>query len=309
MKDIKVLAEDILQGLMGDSHISDILLRTKIFANMKGDKQLGEWVQHELEGYEDQPPSYRILDAAVKVDVFVPFRGTARIKFPIDVIKEEKVRERFSKMPFHNSISEIESMTTEDGNGTLQCQLPAMVCHFISPFLNGDIQDAFQYVSKAAAHQIVVSVKSILIDYLLKIRESEDIDFLTFLNNQNNKTIMVNNTTNNYNAAIINTGDGTVNAQGSTNVVGNDNNTGVNAKVQLNEILSKIEKLIAQVENKDLHEAVSDARNMLNSEEKPTGLKYCLKAISNYVASIGAGVIANGLTPLVKDAMALLTLL
>ena len=63
MLNFKKLAENILTDLMNNGSISDILLKTKILASQKGDKELLEWVNHELEGYEEKPPKYRILNS------------------------------------------------------------------------------------------------------------------------------------------------------------------------------------------------------------------------------------------------------
>ena len=47
------LAENILEDLMGKTPISDILLKTKIFAAKRNDSDLLKWVSQELEGYID----------------------------------------------------------------------------------------------------------------------------------------------------------------------------------------------------------------------------------------------------------------
>lgn len=93
MIDFKTLAENILSDLMGSASISDILLKTKIFASKKGDNELLKWVEHELNGYENEPPKYRIIPAGVKVLVFQPFKGTARVDFPSEIIMNEKISE------------------------------------------------------------------------------------------------------------------------------------------------------------------------------------------------------------------------
>ena len=69
MLNFKELAENILTDLLNNGSISDILLKTKIFASKKGDVGLLEWVTRELEGYENKPPKYRILNSGLKVDV------------------------------------------------------------------------------------------------------------------------------------------------------------------------------------------------------------------------------------------------
>lgn len=48
MMNYKEFAESILSDLMGNVSISDVLLKMKIFASQKGDKDLLDWVSKEL---------------------------------------------------------------------------------------------------------------------------------------------------------------------------------------------------------------------------------------------------------------------
>ena len=99
----KDLVENILSDIMGNGSISDILLKAKIYASKKGDNDLLAWISKELNGYEGiSAPKYRILPSGLKVDVFVPFRGTSRIDFPAEMIKDKEVRERLSDFRFNN---------------------------------------------------------------------------------------------------------------------------------------------------------------------------------------------------------------
>lgn len=56
MLNFKKLAENILEDLMNNGAISDILLKTKIFAFKRGDNELLSWISKELNGYEDETP-------------------------------------------------------------------------------------------------------------------------------------------------------------------------------------------------------------------------------------------------------------
>lgn len=100
MINYKELAENILSDLMGNTSISDILLKVKIFAAQKQDNDLLAWVKKELKGYDDKPAEYRFLDSRVRVVVFLPFRGNVSVDFPVDIIKNQDVRNRLSKMVF-----------------------------------------------------------------------------------------------------------------------------------------------------------------------------------------------------------------
>lgn len=309
MLNFKELAENILSDLMGGTSISDILLKTKIFASKRNDQELLDWVSNELSGYKNRPPDYRILTSGLRIKVFVPYRGESRIEFPIEIVKNEQIRERLSKMPFHDSIEVIESLCKDansDGDGTISMHVPVGVYSYFSEFINGDIQDAYQYVPVSAVRQMLVSVKTLLIDFLLKVSNEEDINFNTFIkNNQDIARITIN-----ANApTIINSGSGDVNTQGTTTIVG-DNNTIVNAdnKEELLRILSEIDNIaLENSNNTDYKEISEDIKAELKKDvPEKKFLKRCFQAIPGFFSNVGAGIIANKLTPLVSSAINLL---
>lgn len=306
MIDFKTLAENILSDLMGSASISDILLKTKIFASKKGDNELLKWVEHELNGYENEPPKYRIIPAGVKVLVFQPFKGTARVNFPSEIIMNEKISERLSKLAFHQSVYELEEMSDAQSGEDIVCmRVPVAIFPYMREFINGDIQDSYQYAPKAAIKQIVVTVKSLLIDFLLKISNDEDLDFNTFIKQ---KPIMITNNT--YNAAIINTGSGDVNAQGSTNVVGNNNTVNTaGVKEELFSIIEGIDKLAkdngVKGEYDELSKEIKD--ELAKPEPSKSLIKRCFQLVPSFFMGVNTGIVANGLTPLVQKAIELIS--
>lgn len=304
MLSYKELAETVLSDLMNNRSVSDVLLKMKILASVRNDDELLSWVTKELNGYgEETPPKYRILNSGVKIKVFVPFRGEFWIEFHAEMVEDERVRERLIHIPFHQSIGEIESLCkASDDEGTINMHVPVYAYSFMSKFINGDIQDAYQYSTKAAVTQIVISVKSILIDFLLKVNNEEDIDFNTFI-----KTIpQMSNVT--INAGVVNTGNGIVNAQGSTNVVGDNNCVNSSDKAELLRILSEIDKIAASVAPNPEYEDVSKDIRMELHKEAPAKnfLKRCFQAIPSILTGVSTGVVANGLSPLITAALSLL---
>lgn len=297
----KDLAENILSDIMGNGSISDILLKAKIFASKKGDNDLLAWISKELNGYEGiSAPKYRILPSGLKVDVFVPFRGTSRIDFPAEMIKNKEVRERLSDFHFNNPIAEIEGLckTTSDA-ANLYSKVHAYAFQFMSEFINGDIQGAYQVVTKASVSQILVAVKSVLIDFFLKVSSEEDIDFSTFVKNNPNMTPNIQ-----INAGIVNTGNGIINASGSTNIVGDNNIINEKSKEELLRIITQIDKIASEQPNSDYDDVSRDIKAEIAKEyPSKSYLKRCFQAIPSFFTGISTGVVANGITPLVKDAV------
>jgi hypothetical protein len=288
---------------MNNGSISDILLKTKIFASKRGDKELLEWVSKELNGYEDEkPPKYRILNCGLKVDVFVPFRGTARVDFPIDMIEDENVRNRLSNLPFHMSISEIDNLCKDASNdGIIRMKVPVFAYQFLSEFINGDIQDSYQYTTTAAVSQILVAVKSVLIDFLLKVSNEEDINFNTFIK-MTPQMITINN-----NSGIVNTGGGDINAQGATVVTGDNNAIGADNKQELLRILAEIDKISAAQPNTDYEEVSKDIKAELQKEQPDKKvLRRFFSAIPTFLLGVASSAAGNGVTSLITSALALL---
>lgn len=135
MESIKEMAESILSDLMNNIPISELLLKAKIFASKKGDQDLSNWIDHELNGYKEKPPVYRMLDAGVKIKIQT--EEIIDIRRPMDMIRNESVRKKLNYMPVFLPIVEIEQITksrldiiTED--------LPRPICIPYSFMLMGE---------------------------------------------------------------------------------------------------------------------------------------------------------------------------
>lgn len=303
--DYKELAENILSDIMNNRPLAEILLKTKIFASKRGDNELLGWVTKELEGYGDEmPPKYRFVSSGLKVIVYIPYVRTDSVDFQIDMIEDENVSNRLSKWGFQNPISEIENLCkNSEKDGRISTKVPVFIYQYLDKFINGDIQDTYQYTTPAAVSQILVSVKSVLIDFLLEVSKEEDIDFNTFIKNNPN---MGNRIT--INAGIMNTGSGSVNAQGATTVVGSNNEINVENKNELLRIIKEIDKIAAEAgPNTDYEEVSKDIKDELK-KDKPANnfLKRCFQLIPSFLTGLSASVVANQLNPLITAALALL---
>ena len=110
------------------------------------------------------------------------------------------------------------------------------------------------------------------------------------------------------NAGIVNTGSGSVNAQGATTVVGSNNEINVENKNELLRIIKEIDKIAAEAGPITDHEEVSkDIKDELK-KDKPANnfLKRCFQLIPSFLTGLSASVVANQLNPLITAALALL---
>lgn len=114
-------------------------------------------------------------------------------------------------------------------------------------------------------------------------------------------------TVNNINASIVNTGDGTINADHITTVIGDGNTIIQEEQKNLQDLLKKIDDLMRSLDNDDYKEIFTEIALELKKEEPSKKfIKICIQAIGGLVNGIASGVIANQITPYISAALALL---
>lgn len=297
----KQIVEKILTDIFNDAPISNILLKTKIYASKRKDKELLEWVNNEINGYDNNLPSYRLIDAGVKVDVHKGFQEVQGFTYPIEIIKEEKIRKRLYHMPIFSPITQIENITKTKENGDMiNLEIPVNIWyHHMKHCICGDIQRAYQFSSVSALCNIITSVKSLLIDFFTKIEENKDIEFSTIMKQKENVTI-------NNNAAVINTGEGTVNVSTINNIIGDNNYVSIDNIAELQDILKQINEIIG-TENQDYNEISSELGGEL-AHPKPSRniIKRCFQAIRGLASNVMSEVLVNQISDLVQRALALI---
>lgn len=301
-ENIRKIAESILSDITSDVSIAIILLKTKVFAAKNNDKDLLKWVELELKGYDENPPEYRIIDAGVKIDIHKGVQEVLGYTYPLDMVKDEKIRKRLSHIPVLNSITEIEEMGKKDDSCTIHMDVPTWIWyHHMGHCINGDIQRAYQVGSLSAIRNILIAVKSLLIDYFLKISDNEDIQFGCLIRKDTAASIT------NITAGIVNTGTGTIATGDVTTIIGNNNTINPQTANDLQEILRKLDEIMNSQDNEEYKELSADVAVELKKEvPSKKFLKRCFQAIGGLTSGVASGVIANQVTPFVAAALALL---
>lgn len=292
------IAEKILSDILNDAPISSILLKAKIYATKRGDTELLKWLNNEIDGYEDNLPSYRIIDAAVKVDVHKGFQEIFGFSYPIDLVDDDNVRKRLSHIPILIPLAQVEEMAKKNG-GTINIEVPASIWYnYMTHCINGDIQRAYQYADSSALCNIITSVKSILIDFFSKIEENNEIEFSAIMKHQETITV-------NYNAAIINTGDGTVNASGVNNIIGSDNYVTSSCIPELQRILERLDAILGHDED---YKEISKEVSVELSKPSPSMniIKRGFQAIKGLAYGVATEVVAGQINGLIEQALSLL---
>lgn len=303
--ELKALAESILSDIANDATLANILLKTKVFAAKIHDMEMLNWVSDELNGYKDKIPEYRKIKAGIKVDLRKQNKVENDVEFPMYLLNNyEELNKLLSYIPVSLPISEIESMRENNGAGVIFDDIPSMLWCYTIQYYRGGIRRAYQYSTVAAVCSILVFVKSLLLDYFLKISDNEEIKFSSLIKRDAETTI---NNINNINASIVNTGGGSINTGAVSSVVGNGNNVDTCHTKEISEILAKLDTLMEIINSAEYNEISADIKSELKREVPSNKfLKRCFQAIGGLVTGVTSGVVANQISPLVSSALALL---
>ncbi len=303
MNSLKQIAENILTDIMNDMSVSNILLKAKIFATKKGDSRFIDWVNQELNGYDGNLPDYRKLKSGVKIDIHRGFQIVNNFPYPIEMIKDKSIQERLEVFPVFAPISEVEEIGKSDSE-SIQMDIPVNIWyHHMGHCISGNIQRAYQFTSISGIKNIIVAVKNLIIEYMLKYGENDNINFESIIESRQHEIIM-NQTT--YNAAIVNSGSGNISASNTNSIIGNDNTINSSVKERLEKIIDEIKKTLPN-NDPELTEILLEVESEINKPlPKKSVIKRGLQAMKGLVQGVTAGIIANNLPELISSALALL---
>lgn len=309
--DTKKLIEEVLLDLGNNKSLTDVSSKIQIIVRMLGDEKLKSWYTCEfVTGYKNQElPDYRISQAAdIQANYLVP-RGFGAISFkgqsvPVMNLGAEKYKEIMT-IRINDTISAIigYSMHPEEISMSLT---PYELIQVQKVLGEAHIQSVHKVLSPSTFQTIIDNVQGRIIDMFMDLNGkvfNGELDLKSSTAKEEIHQVITNNIT----AGIVNTGNGVVNAQGSTNIVGDNNSVNPGNKEELLRILSEIDKIAATLQNKEYDEVSSDIRTELEKDEPSNNyIKRCFQSIPSVLSGIGTGVMANGIAPLVKDAVALL---
>ena len=211
--DTKKLIESLIEDLYENKSLSDVFLKLQVVVYLLKNEQLQEWFDSENNGYStDRPlPSYRILDVRVCANLlqdrgFGSYITRNNYHFHIDMIKDKDFRRKVSTNQFRQAISEINNwITNQDGNSEAIKFIPINSALYISKFseqlINSwQIQSIWIEVSKSSVQNIISQIKSKLLQFLLEINESLNlnISFTEMENKEKIEKAFEQNITNNF---------------------------------------------------------------------------------------------------------------
>lgn len=157
-----------LNALIADVSVSkisvtDLLRRAKILATKLKNKELLDFANEELDGYEGKVrkkiPKYRIVRGAVKA--LNPYRGWVPVQFTSEVEKT------MSSRPVGHPIGQIESLLS-DSSPYFSVLFTGDTLKNLQRSIGSETQVDFQ-IDRAELGNVVESIRNKLLDYLLEI--------------------------------------------------------------------------------------------------------------------------------------------
>ncbi|MBP3957726.1 hypothetical protein J8F10_20945 [Gemmata sp. G18] len=152
----------------------DVLLKTKVLAFQLKGRKFRQWVNAELDGYDDTLPlpEYRVVPCTVWGDFAGYFQSYLRnVSISVCILPED-TREYFSTTKFYQGIASIESLAS---GGNCERVLDIQEVSYLRKY--GDhVEDmilnyAVKRTSKNALHAVLTSVRSRMLEFLLELRD------------------------------------------------------------------------------------------------------------------------------------------
>lgn len=166
------LLNEIIEMLSSEgSSLSGALLKTKVLLHKIGHKELVEWVNYELNGYPDKDslPPYRLLQAQVLVNASnIAYQVTAH-PIPLGHLDPE-LRDSFETARMGQSLAVLEKFL-EKPDMHLMSDIPMEANGLLGQGLASGyrIQRAWSQISAENVAQILVQVRSRLLDFVLEL--------------------------------------------------------------------------------------------------------------------------------------------
>lgn len=307
--DVKALIEEVLIDLGNNKSLTEVSSKIQIIVRLLGDDDLKKWYQAEfVSGYKDQDlPEYRISQAAdIKADYLRPQGfGVWKVSgqsVPVANLGSEKYGEIMTVRMTDTISSIIEYAKHPDH---IAMSLSPYECRLVQQVLGyAQIQSVHKELSPSTFQTIIDSVQGKIIEMFMDIDEKVFNGGLDIKSDRGKKEIHQ-VITNNITAGIYQSGNGVIDASGSTIAAQIDNALSHKVTEQLRQLADNIESVAKDTDKEfgEIAQDIVDIRDELNSRNPNRGfLKKSFKALS-WGASVSC---RTAIEELVKKAIELL---
>lgn len=170
---MKIIDELIDELTDKNNLLTDILIKTKVLAFKLKNNELSDWINSELNGYENTAlPSYRILTCQVMGTLSNGFKRATNYPIPLIGLDDE-MRKGMQTVTISQSISTLDEFIHKEDSSKMIMNIPPEMYGYLSKDLDNGfvIEYARREIDRIQVLQTVTSVRTKLLDFLLKINE------------------------------------------------------------------------------------------------------------------------------------------
>jgi hypothetical protein len=312
-----ILLQEIIDDLINiDKSLSSPLIKLNYFAKLIKNKDLIDYTQNELNGYNNNTellPNYRKAKGTLLIDIKAHIYLHKGKQLPISMF-DEKYRDALENVYIRDGIAVIERLANEakekSSTKELVIQLPIEMLSVIENVARKIYDFGVQFNVTAAritwnsaiVIEIPNAIRTKLLDFVMSIADNfgYDIEIETF-----NKKADINNQTiiNQMNTTINNSGDGNLINTGNENQIENKVSIYKGDLDRLNRELTK--QGIAEEDLRELDEIVrTETPNHENNRlgEKANGwVSNIINKSLNGIGKIATGISSNLLATIIKQ--------
>lgn len=285
--DVKSLIEEVLIDLGNNKSLTEVSSKIQIIVRLLGDDNLKRWYQCEfVTGYKEQDlPEYRISQAAdIKADYLRP-QGFGMWKVsgqsvPVSNLGAEKYGEIMTVRMTDTISSIIEYSKHPD---RIAMSLSPYECGLVQKVLGyAQIQSVHKELSPSTFQKIIDSVLGKIIELFMDLDEKVFNGGLDIKSDRGKKEIHQ-VITNNFTAGVIQTGNGVIDASGSTIAAHIDKDISADTVAKLCGLTEEIENLArdADEEFDEIAQEIVDIKAELAADKPDRNiLKKSYKALT-----------------------------
>lgn len=206
----KEVADTLAKSLITGESIASIMLKAQMLASLLENEEFSNWVRYGQNGYPDGVivPEYRRIGCSVKANISSYGGMWKNMSVPPDSIEDKNVNKRVFTVALGESVSALEAFSANsDGRDSLVVELPAYVFPYKDSVFDGPFHStikAWQTFPRQAAKGIVEKIKSELLNFILQLDKSLNLD-IDFTLEDKTKVAHIMNTT--ITANMVHTGN------------------------------------------------------------------------------------------------------
>jgi len=255
--------------------LTDILIRTKVLAFQLKNEKLKVWINNELNGYDSasQLPDYRILHCEIIGTISNGFQRATNYPIPL-IGLDDDMTNQMKIFNLFQSISSIDIMLFKGNNAKMIMNIPPDLYGYLSKdFDNGfQIEIARREISKTQIIQVLTSVKSKLLDFLLELNDAFGEETLQNLSQGKEKETI----TSLFNSSVF--------GNNTTIIVGNENSQNFKIENNLLKNFKELEKYFD--ENKIETENIKELSEIIDTDNQNDETKEFGYKVKNWISKM-----------------------